>query len=263
MTNAAALREVRLERDGAIATVSIDRPHARNSVTRETALELHACVRTIADDDGVRVLVLRGVGHDFCCGADLKSSGNDARPGPRGPEMAIHAISALLHEMRPVTVAAIRGGCAGAGFGWACACDLRVAADDARFNTAFLDVGVAGDMAVPWSLPRLVGASRARDLSFLPRKMLAGEARDMGLLARVWPDATFEAELLTLVGRLAAAAPLALGVLKSNYLAAERMDLQSFIALEAQQHSRLLDSDDCREAFAARNEKRPPRFSGR
>ena len=83
----------------------------------------------------------------------------------------------LLHEMPQVTIAAINGACAGAGLGWACACDLRYAVADAKFNTAFLDVAVAGDMGLPWTLPRIVGAGRARELSLLPRKLDAATRR--------------------------------------------------------------------------------------
>ncbi len=87
--------------------------------------------------------------------------------------------------MPAVTIAAISGACAGAGFGWACACDLRVASQTARFNTAFLDVGVAGDMGGPWTLPRIVGAAKARELYFLPGKFDAAEALRIGLVSRV------------------------------------------------------------------------------
>jgi 2-(1,2-epoxy-1,2-dihydrophenyl)acetyl-CoA isomerase len=255
---------VRLERDGPVATVAIDRPQARNSITRAVGLEIFDAVSRVADDTSVSVLVFRGVGNDFCCGADLSAGADEAQAdGLRQPTLQIHKISVLLHEMSAVTIAAIRGGCAGAGLGWACACDLRVADIKARFNTAFLDVGVAGDMAVPWSLPRLIGASRARDLSFLPRKVLAQEAHDIGLVTRLWPSESFEDELAGLVERLSGFAPQALAALKSNYVEAERLDLSSFVLLEAERHNRLLQSDDCREAFSARAQKRPPKFTGR
>ena len=115
---------------------------------------------------------------------------------PRGgPDEVLTArefeVTTLLHEIPAVTVAAINGACAGAGMGWALACDLRVMAASAKLNTAFLDVAVAGDMAIPWSLPRIVGAARARDLSFFPRRIEADEAERIGLVARVFADDTF------------------------------------------------------------------------
>lgn len=253
---------IRLEITGAVATVAIDRPAARNSLTRRTGLELYDAIRRVADNREVRVCVLRGTGRDFCCGADLKAPdpvGSDKPP----PAFDTYQVTVLLHEMPAITIAAIRGGCAGAGFGWACACDLRVGDDTAVMNTAFLDVGVAGDMGVPWTLPRIVGSGRARDLSLFPRKVLAAEALEVGLLNRLWPKERFEEELGSLVARLTRLAPQALILLKANYLEAERVDLRGFMSIEAERHVRLLASEDRIEAFRAWVEKRPGRFTGR
>ena len=100
-----------------------------------------------------------------------------------------------------------RGACAGAGFGWATACDLRICDETARFNTAFLDVGMSGDMGGSWFLPRIVGAAKARELYLLPGKFDAAEAARIGLVNRVAPEAAFEDELAALTGRLANASP--------------------------------------------------------
>jgi 2-(1,2-epoxy-1,2-dihydrophenyl)acetyl-CoA isomerase len=248
--------------DGAVATVSINRPQARNSLVRGMGGLLHAQLRAVAANRDVRVLVLRGTGRDFCAGADVKALMPVAGPRPE-PDFDAYQVSILLHEMPQVTIAAIRGACAGAGFGYACACDLRVADDDLRMNTAFLDVGVAGDMGVPWSLPRLIGPGRARELMFLPRKIGSAEALDLGLVQRVWPADAFEAGLDALTGRLAGAAPIALGAMKANFVEAERTDFRSFITIEAERHIRLLGSDDHAEAARARGEKRAPVFRGR
>ncbi len=165
--------------------------------------------------------------------------------------------------MPAVTIAAINGACAGAGFGWACACDLRIASETARFNTAFLSVGVAGDMGGPWTLPRLVGAAKARELYFLPGKFDAAEALRIGLVSRVSDTAAFEGDLEALTARLAAAAPLALTTMKANFLAAEKMSFADYIVLESEKHMRLFQSDDTTEAFRAFVEKRTPVFHGR
>src|SRR4051794_33309244 len=160
-----------------------------NGMTNRMVREARDALELAAADSSVRVLVLTGAGRAFCPGADLNhfTSGEaDERLTPRE-----FAVTTLLHEIPAVTVAAINGACAGAGLGWALACDLRTMAASAKLNTAFLDVAVAGDMAIPWSLPRLVGAARARDLSLLPRKIDAEEAARIGLVARVFPDDTF------------------------------------------------------------------------
>jgi 2-(1,2-epoxy-1,2-dihydrophenyl)acetyl-CoA isomerase len=253
---------IRLEVADAVATVCIDRPEARNSLTRQTGLELYDALRSVADDRAVRVCIIRGNGKDFCCGADLKAKEPAGSDKPT-PAFDTYQATVLLHEMRPITIAAVRGGCAGAGFGWACACDLRVGDETVVMNTAFLNVGVAGDMGVPWTLPRIIGAGRARDLSFFPRKVLAREAFELGLLNRLWPTASFESELQHFVEPLRNAAPEALRYLKAHYVEAERMDLRSFMSLEAERHVRLLQSEDRIEAFRAWIEKRPGKFTGR
>lgn len=264
MSTVPKLRSIDYACNGPVATIAINRPDARNSLTVETTSEVYAAVRHVATQADVRVVVFRGVGRDFCCGADLHGFGKDSSGDePRRAELDFYHAATLLHEMRAVTIAAIRGGCAGAGFGWACACDFRVADESMRINTAFLDVGVAGDMGIPWFLPRLVGSGRARDLSFFPRKLLAAEALDIGLLSRVWSTATFEAELDQLVARLAGSPPLALATLKSNYVEAERMGLSSYILLESERHNRLFQTEDRAEAFAAYVEKRAGKFRGR
>lgn len=252
---------VLLSIEGAVATLAINRPQARNSLLRGMGGMLHARLREVAANNDVRVLVLRGTGADFCAGADLKAKSVPGEPVPP-PDFDAYQVSVLLHEMPQVTIAAIRGACAGAGLGYAAACDLRVGDDDVRINTAFLDVGIAGDMGVPWTLPRLVGSGCARDLMFFPRKIGSHEARDMGLLQRVWAGDAFESELARFVESLAAAAPLALAAMKANFVEAERTDLRSFITIESERHIRLLRTEDRIEAFKAWAEKRPGRFVG-
>jgi 2-(1,2-epoxy-1,2-dihydrophenyl)acetyl-CoA isomerase len=254
-----------VERAGPVATLKLNRPDKRNSIGGPMMVELHDALGALATDESVRVLVLRGEGADFCPGADVKHYGGadaaPARPGWAGTKT--FDVTVMLHEMPAVTIAAISGACAGAGFGWACACDLRVASETARFNTAFLDVGVAGDMGGPWTLPRILGAAKARELYFLPGKFNADEALRIGLVSRVSSAKDFEADLNALTDRLARAAPLALGAMKANFLAAERMGLSDYIRLESEKHMRLFQSEDTTEAFKAFVEKRPPVFQGR
>jgi 2-(1,2-epoxy-1,2-dihydrophenyl)acetyl-CoA isomerase len=172
-------------------------------------------------------------------------------------------VPVLLHEMPAITVAVINGSCAGAAFGWSAGCDLRIAARSARFNTAFLDVGVAGDMALPWSLPRLVGASKAMQLMLLPDKFDADEALRIGLVASVHDDDAIAAAGDALVARLLAFSPPALRTCKQNFLDAKALDYSTFAELEAQRHIELFKLHDTREAFLAKAEKRAPRFTGR
>jgi 2-(1,2-epoxy-1,2-dihydrophenyl)acetyl-CoA isomerase len=230
-----------------------------NGMTNRMVREATDALVEAASDRSVRVLVLTGEGRAFCPGADLHhftAGGPDERLTSREFKVA-----ALLHDIPAVTVAAINGACAGAGLGWALACDLRVMASSAKLNTAFLDVAVAGAMAIPWTLPRLIGAARARELSFIPRKVDAEEALRIGLVARVFADESFRSETDDLLGALLKKSPSALRGLKENYVAAERMTLADFVDFEAERHLRIAASEDTAEAFRAFVEKREPRFT--
>lgn len=242
------------------ATITLSRPEARNGITPRMLEELFEAVQDAAADKTLRVLTLRGAGRDFCPGADVKAYAAGTA-GPSRPET--FNVSVILHECPLVTIAAIKGACAGAGLGWAAACDLRICDDTARFNSAFLDVGLSGDMGGTWFLPRILGAAKARELYFLPGKFDAAEALRIGLVNRVAPEAYFETELTALVERLANSSPLALKGMKANFVEAERMGLSDFIAEETARHTACGRSEDSREAFRAFVEKRRPVFQGR
>src|SRR5580658_1541929 len=241
------------------ATIALNRPEARNGIVPRMMDELYEAVQDAAADKTLRVLVLRGMGRDFCPGADVKAYA--AGQGPTRPET--FNVSVFLHEAPVVTIAAIKGACAGAGFGWATACDFRICDDTARFNTAFLDVGMSGDMGGSWFLPRILGAAKARELYMLPGKFDAAEAARIGLVSRVVPEAEFEAELDALVNRFVNSSPLALKGMKANFVESERMGLADFITAETARHSACGRSEDSREAFKAFVEKRKPVFQGR
>ena len=249
------------EKSGPVATLTINRPDRLNGMTKKMLREARQALTAAADDRELRVLVLTGAGKTFCPGADLQMVASDSDDEPSNTDD--FRVPLLLHTIPAVTIAAINGACAGAGLGWACACDLRYAAPSARFNTAFLDVGVAGDMGGPWSLPRIVGAAKARELYFMPDKFDANEALRIGLVSRVFPDETFRNEVGAIVARIAEAAPIALRTMKAHFVEAERMDFGSYIELESAHHLPMFTTHDTREAFAAKVEKRKPRFIGR
>lgn len=244
-----------------IGRLTFDRPANRNGITGTMMNELHHAVTAASQDPDVRVLVLTGAGTSFCVGADLKHYSSGAEDPGSGPE-TFH-ITRMLHDMPAVTIAAVNGAAAGAGFGWACACDLRFASDSAVFNSAFLDVAVAGDMAGPWTLPHLVGAAKARELYFLPGKFDAHEAARIGLVSDVFEQDRLADEVGLIATRLAGAAPLALAGMKQNFLDGERLGLGEYIDVETARHQAITDSEDTKEAFSAFVEKRTPMFKGR
>jgi len=233
---------IRLEYADAVATITIDRPDHRNAITGQMVAEMRDVLDELDRRRDVRVVVLTGRGDRFFCpGADLDAStrgGGD--PTVELLDPAYLQVPVLLHEMPHVTVAAVNGACAGAGLGWAAGCDLRIASSSAVFNTAFLDIGVAGDMGLPWSLSRLVGGARARELLFLRGKFSAAEAWEMGLVAAVHHPEVFRHEVGVVVERLRTAAPNALRTLKRNIVAAERMSFSDLVDLETERHFQLV-----------------------
>jgi 2-(1,2-epoxy-1,2-dihydrophenyl)acetyl-CoA isomerase len=171
--------------------------------------------------------------------------------------------SQLLHEMPKVTIAAINGACAGAGLAWACAADLRYAAESARFNTAFLTAGLSGDFGGTWTLPRIVGGAKARELYLLAEKFSASEAERIGLVSRCLPDDQLMAEVGRVAARIAGFAPLTVRAVKNNLNDAERLSFSELLDVESERQIRTGLTEDAREAAAAFLEKREPIFEGR
>ena len=252
---------IKYEVSGNRATVTMNRPDSLNGINNTMMRELYECLSHIAEDDNIRAVLFTGAGKGFCPGVDLKASTSGVKQEP-SKKIYFH-ITTLLHDMPKVTVAGINGACAGAGFGWAAACDLRYATDSASFNSAFLGVAISGDMGGPWTLPRILGASKARELYFLPEKFKGPEAERIGLVSKSFADDVFHDEVNAIVDRISKSAPLAIGEMKKNFVNAESMPLKDYIELETERHSRVGASEDSREAFKAFVEKRDPVFQGR
>ncbi len=239
-----------VERDGPLATITMNRPESRNAIIEEMCVEMYDAVCEIAASEA-RVLILRGAGKDFCVGADLHA-GNQRDTPPTLEEMgSIHHAATLLHTMPQVTIAAIDGGCAGAGMGWAAACDFRFASDRARFSTAFLNVGLTGDMGLPWTLARIVGAGRARELLFFPDRFGASEALDFGLVTRLFPAESLHEEVRALADQLCARDPFALKMMKANCVSADELALREFIDIETARQLHCTNRPNLAEAMAA------------
>ena len=244
-----------------LATITLNRPDSLNGIVNQMMRELYECLQVVAADPAIRVLLFTGAGKGFCPGVDLKASTSGIKQEPNRKEY-FH-ITTLLHEMPKVTIAGINGACAGAGVGWACACDLRYATARASFNSAFLGVAISGDMGGPWLLPRIVGAGKARELYFMSQKFKADEAERIGLVNKVFADDVFRDEVRAIAQKLSKSAPLAISEMKKNFVNAEGMPLREYIELETERHSRTGSSEDTKEAFKAFVEKRDAVFHGR
>lgn len=261
-----AYQTIRYDRDGAIATITLNRPERLNSFTPELHGELRdALAAAGAADSGVRALIVTGAGRAFCSGQDLSQ-----RRGDDGPVDLGHTIDTLynplIRQLRalPVpVVAAVNGPAAGAGASLALAADVAVAARSAYFLLAFANIGLVPDSGATFFLPRLIGEARARAMAMLAERIPAEQAAGWGLIWAAVDDDQVLAEARAIAEKLAAKPPLALGYIKQalNQSAANTLDGQ--LDLERDLQRQAGTTEDFREAVAAFLDKRPPRFVGR
>lgn len=251
--------------DDGVATITLNRPAARNAINTALLDELGEALRHARDDEAVRAVVLTGAGKGFCAGADLADLA--ALPDPDDVYDYIlghyQPVIALLCAIQKPIVAAVNGVAAGAGASLALACDLRIMADDAALMQAFTNIGLVPDAGSTWFLAHLVGYSRAFELAAEGERIDARRCVELGLANRVAEAASLGQEAHAWARRLAQRPTLALGLLKNALHQAQRLDLLAAIEYEARLQQRAVASDDHREGLAAFREKRPPRFTGR
>jgi 2-(1,2-epoxy-1,2-dihydrophenyl)acetyl-CoA isomerase len=258
-----------------VAVLTMNRPERRNAMSGPMLDAMGRMLAQAEVNDDVGCVVLTGAGGAFCAGGDVKgmASGGDAGAGTgqrRGFDDVVHrqrlsqrAISGRLYEMPKPTVAALPGAAAGAGMSLALACDLRYASDRAVMTTAFAKVGFAGDYGGTWFLTRLVGSGRARELYYLSDRLSAKEAEQLGLINAVFPETSFEDEVMAVARKLAAGPRVAYRYMKENLNRAVNGDLGECLDMEAAHHLRTGQTEDHREAAKAFVEKREPQFKGR
>lgn len=259
--------EVKSWRNGSVGYVTLNRPDQLNSMNDALLDGLVEVLEDLSHDRSIGVVVLTGAGRAFCAGGDLNAMAEgfkNATPAGETAKLRRHArASELLRTMPAVTIAAVNGACAGAGLGLAAAADLRFASAAAVFRTAFLTAGMSGDFGAAWSLTRLLGEAKARELYFLNEKLDAESAARLGLVSRVFDDDCLEDEVERIAVSIASSAPLARVGMKLNLNEAHRLDLSEAIAHESLRHVSCGFSEDAAEAGAAFLERRVPVFSGR
>jgi 2-(1,2-epoxy-1,2-dihydrophenyl)acetyl-CoA isomerase len=266
---------VLLERRGAVAYVTLNRPDRMNSLTDELMTALPRRLREAADDPEVRCVVLTGAGdRAFSAGADLGAAAAGGSPnrvlsGQESLEASIDRLQRyqesawLLHAMAKPTLAAINGATAGASLSLCAACDLRVMADNAVLTTAFARVGFSGDFGGAYFWTAILGTAKARELYFLGDRVDAPEALRTGMVHRVFPRESFRKDTEEFAQRLAEGPPLGYRYMKRNLNLAERAHLRELLDLEAEAMMRTGRSDDFRNAAAAFLRKEKPDFKGR
>ena len=250
-----------------VATVTMNRPDSMNSLDVATKSLLLATLRQVADDPGVRCVVLTGTGRAFCVGQDLKEhvallSNRDESLWSTVPEH-YNPIIELLSTMNKPVIAAINGVAAGAGAAFTFAADVRIIVDTGAFNLAFAGIALSCDSGSSWTLPRLIGAARAKELLMFPRTVPAKEALELGMVNRV----VSAEELNTVVGQLArtlAAGPtLAYGAIRRSVAFSAGHPLSESLAQEAEQMALTGGSQDHVAAVKAFLAKEKPAFRGR
>lgn len=250
--------------DGSVAVVTLNRPEAMNGLDTATKIALRDHLRTAADDPGVRAVVLTGSGRAFCVGQDLKEHAAALAAGGPGLGQTVldhynPIVTTLLTMAKPV-VAAVNGVAAGAGASFAFACDLRIVADTAGFNLAFAGVGLSCDSGSSWTLPRLVGWAKARELLLMPRTVPAAEALELGLATEVVPAAEALPRALEIAHTLAAGPTLAYAAIRSALDHSATHPVAESLAFEAELMDQTGATQDHRDAVEAFLTKQEPRF---
>jgi 2-(1,2-epoxy-1,2-dihydrophenyl)acetyl-CoA isomerase len=251
-----------------VATITLNRPDAMNSLDVATKVALRDAVTEAADDPAVRCVVLTGSGRAFCVGQDLKEHIEILRSSSSDelfrtvPEHYNPTVKTLATMNKPV-VAAVNGVAAGAGASFAFACDFRILADSAGFNLAFTGVALSCDTGASWTLPRLVGRAKAIELLYFPRTIPAQEAIDLGLATKVVPADELEQEVADLARRLAAGPTIAFGAVRRSVEHSAGNDLEASLDFEAQMMALTGATEDHTNAVNAFVAKEKPVFDGR
>lgn len=252
--------------DEAVATITLNRPAARNALTAEMKDALLDVLRRSGSDPAVRSVVLTGAGQAFCAGQDLREHADLLRGGGSPLETVrqhYNPIVMSIATMPKPVIAALPGTAAGAGAAFAFACDFRIATKRASLMMAFARVGLSADSGSSWTLQRLVGSAKAAELLLLAEPVSAEQALDLGLFTRLVGEEELAGEVRELAVRLAAGPTAAYGAIKESLLFAAGHGLAEALEREAELQVRLGDTDDHKNATAAFVNKEQPVFHGR
>lgn len=264
MTTAPPISDpLRVERDGAIVTLVFNRPQALNAINVPMAQALLTALQGIAQDDSVRALVLRGEGRAFMAGGDLQTLQRDPVGGVDALLAPLNQAMLLLAGLNAPVIAQVQGVAAGAGLSLMLQADFVLAAEGAKFNLAYINLGASCDVGASWALPRWVGLRRALEISMLGETLDAAQAQQMGLLNRVLPADALEPEVRRLAQRLADGPTQALGHMRRLMRASLETDLETQLGAEWQAFRACAQTDDLRAGIDAFFQKQPARFTGR
>jgi 2-(1,2-epoxy-1,2-dihydrophenyl)acetyl-CoA isomerase len=253
--------EVEVARDGAVQTITLNRPEKLNAFTREVHEGLHAGLAE-ARDPAVRAVVITGAGRGFSAGQDLTEFGESGDVAEM-LRATYHVTVLTIRSLEKPVIAAVNGVCAGAGLSLACACDIRIASDAAFFVPGFVGIGLIPDSGGTYFIQRLLGTPRAFEWMTSNRRLTAAEAHDWGLVSEVVEADAFPARVTVYAAELAAAPTHAIAGTKRLFDEASTSTLEEQLEREAQAQSDATRTEDFHEGVTAFGEKREARFSGR
>jgi len=244
----AAYERIQVEMSEHIGTITLNRPEKLNAFDPEACADLLEALRMLAGADSIRVIVITGAGRAFCAGADLAVLGTQGEQlVSAGKDIAL----AIRNAPKPV-LAAVNGAAAGGGANLALACDYRLASDQASIGQVFHKLGLGPDWGGSYFLPRLTGISKALELVWSARMVLAAEAEALGLFDRVVPHADLAAETRALAGRWAAMAPLAVRKAKAALYQSEHSTLEEMLDLEIDDQKTLFATPEAKQLIRNR-----------
>jgi enoyl-CoA hydratase/carnithine racemase len=264
---------VRVELRGAVALIIFDDPERRNAMTEAMGRALTNVVARLGADSAVRAVVLTGAGAAFSAGGDLAMLEDKSRAGRTEPGEAARArnrsfmrdfyrLFLSVRDLPYPSIAAIQGAAIGAGLALALACDLRIAAREAKLGLNFAKLGIHPGMGSSWTLPQLVGPAHAADLLLSGRIIDGAFAERIGLVNRAVPSDSVLATALALADEIASCAPIAVRGAKRALARASEVTLEEQLDFEAEQQAICYESADLAEGLRAMREKRSPRFEG-
>jgi 2-(1,2-epoxy-1,2-dihydrophenyl)acetyl-CoA isomerase len=256
------MAEVLTARDGGVLTITLNRPDVLNALNAAVHAGLAVALKEARDPD-VRAVVLTGAGRGFCDGQDLREFQEGVRDVAEHLRRTYHPNLSAIRELEKPVIAALNGPVAGAGLSLACACDVRIAADDASLVPGFIGIGLVPDSGGSFFITRLLGPARAFEWMTSNRKLTAAEAHAWGLVSEV-VEADRLLERATELARTYAKAPTrGVGMTKRLLDAAPTAQLEEQLEREAHLQAAATQTEDFREGVTAFLEKRPPRFTGR